>query len=383
MIDSYEAVVVGGGIVGASAAYHLARNDVETLLVDRRDEGRATDAGAGIIAPATSSRTASDPWFELAVDAFEYYPTLVERLADDGERDTSFSRPGLLAVAADRDEVEPLSENRAQMDDRRRRLGNPAPGSVESLEPADAEDRLPGLAPVEDGFHYADAARIDGRVFARAMRRAAEREGLTVEDGSVVDLAVGGGAVTGVELEDGKGFEAGRVVVAGGAWSSELAERTGVDVPVEPQRGQIAHLHAPDLPTGEWPIVKGYRGHYVVPWPDGRVAVGATRESNAGYDPRPTAGGVRTVLKEALRLVPVLADATLREVRVGLRPASPDGLPILGPAPGVDGAYLATGHGPTGLTLGPYSGKLVAEMARGEPPAGDLEPFSPGRFDER
>ncbi|WP_255171467.1 NAD(P)/FAD-dependent oxidoreductase [Natrononativus amylolyticus] len=380
MNDAYEAVVVGGGIVGASAAYHLVRDGVETLLVDRDDEGRATDAGAGIVSPATSSRTASGPWFGLAVDAFEYYPTLVARLEAAGERETSFSRPGLLAVAVDEDETAPLSNSLERIDERKRRLANPAPGSVESLEPPAASARLPGLAPVRRAFHYADAARIDGRRFADATRRAAEDAGLDVENGDVADLTVANGSVRAVELADGRTIGADRVVVTGGAWSPAFADRLDVEIPVEPQRGQIAHLRHPELPTGEWPIVKGFRGHYVVPWSDGRVAVGATRESGSGYASRTTAAGVREVLEEALRLIPALGDAELREVRVGLRPASPDGLPILGAVPGIEGAYLATGHGPTGLTLGPYSGKLIAELVRGEAPSSGLEPFAPERF---
>lgn len=383
MNEPYEAVVVGGGIVGTSVAYHLVRNDVSTLLVDRYNDGRATDAGAGIVAPATSSRNASDPWFELAVDAFEYYPSLIERLADEQDGDTSFSRPGLLAVAADRDEIDPFSKTVARMDDRQQRLANPAPGSVESLDPTEATELLPGLTTVERGFYYANAARVDGRRITDAMCRAAELEGLTVENGDVVDLTVTNGTVRGLELADGRTIRTDRAVVAGGAWSSSFEEQLHVDVPVEPQRGQIAHLHSPTLPTGEWPILKGFRGHYIVPWEGGHVAVGATRESDTGYAPRTTAAGVHTVLEEALRLVPALGDAELREVRVGLRPASPDEHPILGPVPGVEDAYLATGHGPTGLTLGPYSGKIVAELVRGERTASDLDPFLPERFDDQ
>lgn len=133
-------------------------------------------------------------------------------------------------------------------------------------------------------------------------------------------------------------------------------------------------------PTDDWPILGGYHGHYMVPWADGHVACGATREEGSGFDPRATAAGVREVLDEALSLAPGLSDATFREVRVGLRPSTEDGLPVLGEVPDVDGAFLATGTGPTGLTIGPYSGKLVADVVRGEEPVVDLGVFSVGRF---
>src|SRR5262249_30516340 len=118
----------------------------------------------------------------------------------------------------------------------------------------------------------------------------------------------------------------------------------------------------------------------LVPWPDARVAAGATRETGSGFDPRVTAAGVREVLQEALRVAPGLADWDLHEMRVGLRPLSRDGLPILGAVPGTEGAYLITGHGASGLQLGPYSGKVVADLMLGRPAEIDLAPFSVSRF---
>jgi len=164
---------------------------------------------------------------------------------------------------------------------------------------------------------------------------------------------------------------------------SGFGDDLGIDLPVEPLRGQIVHLDTGeqfDTPSGEWPIVGGYDDNYLVPWPDDRVAVGATREEGVGLDPRVTAGGVDEVLGAGLRLAPGLADATLAEIRVGLRPGSPDGRPMLGAVPDVEGAFVATGHGPTGLMLGPFSGKVVAELVQGNEPEVDLSAFAPERF---
>jgi D-amino-acid dehydrogenase len=135
--------------------------------------------------------------------------------------------------------------------------------------------------------------------------------------------------------------------------------------------------------TGHWPFVVGFHGHYLLTFPERRVVVGATREDGSGFDHRATAGGVREVLGEALRVAPGLAGATLTEVRVGFRPVTPDGLPILGPIDGVAGAYVATGMGPTGLTVGPYGGALVADLAMGIEPRLDLAPFLASRFGPR
>jgi D-amino-acid dehydrogenase len=380
----YDAVVVGGGIVGSSVAYHLARDGADALLVDREDEGRATDAGAGILSPATSSRTGSDPWFEFAVEAVDYYPELVSRLCDEQAGDAGYAQCGLLSVAIEEAEVEEFDRAMDRIETRQRELGQPEPGSFAEVSPRDARDRFPALANVERAAYYDEAARVDGRLLTDALRRAGRAHGLDVKEATAEELRVERGGVEAVVTDEGT-VKTEAAVVAGGAWSSEFADQLGVEIPVEPQRGQIAHLdrHGASsqvADTADWPIVSAFRGHYLVPWPGGRVAAGATRETGSGFDPRPTAGGVREVLDEALRVAPGLANAELAEVRVGLRPLSEDELPVLGRVPEIDGAYLATGHGPTGLQLGPYSGKVVAAMVQGAEPETDVSAFAVGRF---
>ncbi|WP_066414375.1 NAD(P)/FAD-dependent oxidoreductase [Halorubrum aethiopicum] len=358
----YDTVVVGGGIVGSSVGYHLARAGVETLVVDRRDAGRATTAGAGIVSPGTSSRTADDDWFAFGTDAGDYYPDLVDRLESDGVSDTSYGRVGLIAAAVDDDELAPYEEATARIEARRDELPD-----IKEIDPSTATDRVPALAEPQRVFHVPDAARVNGQTFARALREAGRTHGLETTERDVTRIRTRehpgsrDAQVTGVETADGSRIDANRVVIAGGAWSSAFGDDLETEIPVEPKRGQIVHLDLPDADTGSWPVLKGFRHHYIVPWPDGRLVAGATRETGSGFDPRVTAGGLQEVLEEALRVAPGLDDATVIEHRVGLRPVCADGVPVLGPVPGVEGAHLATGHGATGLTLGPYSGKVVAD----------------------
>ncbi|WP_435152593.1 NAD(P)/FAD-dependent oxidoreductase [Haladaptatus sp. DFWS20] len=375
----YDTIIVGGGIVGASVAYHLARDGVETLLIDRHDEGRATDAGAGIISPATSSRTASSEWFELALDAAAYYPTLDERLKDEQDGDTGYSNCKLLSVALDDDEISEFDAATERIEKRKKKYDRPKPGTTTELSSDEAREKFPALARTKRCRAYSDAARVVARTFTAALLRAGKGHGLETVERDVTDIAHEAGVVTGVETANGDSYDADTVVVAGGAWSQAFEASLGVSIPVEPQRGQIIHLDCHDTDTASWPILGAFRGHYVVPWPDNRIAVGATREVGSGFEPRTTVEGVHEVLDEALRVAPGLRDAEVAEIRIGLRPRSADQLPVLGPIPTVEGVHLATGHGATGLQLGPYSGKVVADGIQGK--TADIDHFSVNRFE--
>jgi glycine/D-amino acid oxidase-like deaminating enzyme len=373
-----DAAIVGGGILGTATAYHLVSAGVRTLLVDRADVGRATDAGAGILSPETNSRD-PEAWFQLAVEAAAYYPGLIERLRDEQANDTGYARCGQLVVAVSDDEAEPFERARRLVFERQRRRGLPAPEDLHEVTPAEARELFPPLAPVRGAIYSRKAARVDGRLLNRALRTAAEARGLLVRAGSVERLVLEGGAVRGLLL-DGDTVPASAVAIAGGAWSEAFAAQLGASIPVAPQRGQIIHLGLLGVDTRRWPMISAFHHHYMVPWPDSRVVAGATRETGSGFAPHTTTVGVREVLGEALRVAPGLAGAEVREIRVGLRPLTSDGLPVLGAVPGVRGVFLVTGHGPSGLTLGAYSGKLIADQMLGKPPTLDLGPFSVARF---
>ncbi len=376
---SYDAIVIGGGIVGMSTAYHLVCAGARTLLVDRKDKGRATDAGAGILSPATNIRD-PDPWQRLASLAVEYYPGLIENLTAEQAGDTGFAKCGMMIVAVSDDELEPFDVARRRIFNRRSRRGKPSAEDLYEISPKEARNRFPALADVQGAIYYREAARVDGRLLTEALRRAAVARGLAVEHAGVEQLRIDNDTVTGVATDTGT-ISATGVVIAGGAWSHAFGLRLGVQIPVEPQRGQIIHLGLPAAAdTSSWAIVSAVRGHYMVPWPDNRVVVGATRETGSGFDARATAAGVREVLAEALRVAPGLAAAEILDIRVGLRPYTQDLLPVLGPVPGKRNVYLATGHGPTGLQLGPYSGKLIADLFLDRDLPIDLDAYRVTRF---
>ncbi len=378
----YNTLIIGGGVLGAATAYHLARDGVRTLLVDRRDAGRATSAGAGIIAPETNTRD-GDAWFRFGIEAGRYYPTLIEQMRETGAPDTGYARCGKLTVAAATDEVEPFEQMLHTVRQRQAERNLPAADDFDELTAVEARERFPALGNVQRACWLGSAARIDGRQLEAALRHAGRQHGLVERKASVERILVEGDRAIGV-VADGKEIHANAVVVAAGAWSNALLAPFGAQIPVAPQRGQIAHLDLPtgtfDLDTGDWPVVTGFHGHYLVAWPNGRVVGGATRETDSGFVPQTTAAGVVETLSEVLRIAPGLATASVREVRVGLRPYSADGLPVLGRLPGVEGLFLATGNGPTGLTLGPLSGRAVANLVQGREAGVEIAAFGIERF---
>jgi D-amino-acid dehydrogenase len=371
-----DVVVIGGGLVGWSTAYRLARAGLGVSVVDRADPGHATAAGAGIIAPGTSFRPLP-AFYPFGSAAVAYYPTLLADLAEDGETDTGYEVVGCLFVAQNEEEAARLPATMRTMAERRDGgMGNI--GDLSLVEGATATSLFPPLAAFPAAIYLSGAARVDGRRFRDALRRAAERRGVVALTGTALPV-VENDRATGVNI-DGRLFAAGSVVVSGGAWSNDLGDALGLRLPVEPQRGQIVHLDLPGTETGSWPIVQGYFDHYLLTFRPNRVVVGATREVGSGYDVRLTAGGVHQVLGQGLTLAPGLATAGIAEIRIGLRPMSPDGLPIIGRAPGYANVYLCTGHGPSGLQLGPVSGAAVAGMIAGAAPEIDLSAFAPERF---
>jgi D-amino-acid dehydrogenase len=353
-------VVVGGGIVGASAAFHLADGGAEVVLVDDDRDGRATHAGAGIV--GWPWRDPSRPIFELRRRAVAAYPELAARVG------FGFEVVGELFVAPPGRLLHESEEA----------LARGTVGPVQRLEPEQARAAFPYLASELAALQVTTTARVHGDAIRDRLIAGATAAGAEILAGRA-ELVCGPRGVQGVRV-DGRQIATGDVVVAAGTWSAELVAPAGVSLAVAPQRGQILHLGVREDTTA-MPVVQPLDAdHYLLPFADQRLVVGATRETGSGPDPRLTAGGVARVLNDALRVAPGLAHATVRELRVGLRPATPDGAPILGAVPGCPGLWAATGAGPQGLTIGPYCGKLIADLVLGRPDEVDLTPYAPGRF---
>src|SRR3954447_18191213 len=375
MRSAARVVVVGAGIVGATAAWQLARRGVDVVLVESGETGPATSAGAGIVQPWRPA--AAGPWAAYSDLAGQTWPQLAADLTAESGQDPSYAAVGGLTVSRD---VAALRRQAEELEVAGAARGWTGLGEVVLLEPGQSGARFPVLHEELAAVSIGGVGRVDGRSFREAAVVAAQAAGAVRRVGRA-ELAGDGVRVHGVRVH-GELLAADAVVLAAGAWSAELLAPLGVTVAVGPMRGQIVHLQLP-VDSDGWPTVmtlgEEYGHHYLLAFPGGRVVVGATREADAGFDHRVTAAGQRQVLDAALTLAPGLADATVLETRVGFRPVTPDGFPLLGAVPGVDGLVVATGLGANGLTYGPLMGVLAAGLALGEEPPFDLTPFRPDR----
>ncbi len=351
-MEKPRVVIVGDGVAGAATAFALARRGAAVTVVDAGLVGRATDAGAGIVQPWSTS--SDGEFYELYSAGADFYPELIERLAEAGVHEIGYRRSGALVVDRDASVIEEVAQRV-----RVRAAASRTAGDVRLVDPGAARELFPPLADGYHGLHIAGGARVDGRALRTGLLEAAAAHGATRVEARAE--LTDDGAVT----VDGTALPADAIVVAAGAWTDRVLRPLGVRARVEPQRGQLVHLRV-DADTRSWPSVHPVAPHYLVAFDAGRIVAGATRETGSGFDARVTAAGERQVLDDALALAPGLAGASVIETRVGLRPLPEGGLPTVGPVDGRPGIYVNAGFGAGGLTMGPLVGDLLAERVVAE-----------------
>jgi glycine oxidase len=334
-------VIVGGGIIGCAVAERLSRDGHQVLLLERDRVGaHASGAAAGLLAPFSESEGASS---ELGERSLALFPELVARLSRCG-MDVEFRRHETIRPAL------------TAADERRLRR---RPGAKAWLDAAAAREAEPALNPRVRGAALFDEAQVTPPRLVEALARTAVAQGAEIREGAPVgELATRGGALRGVQTGDGL-IEADLVVLAAGPWSPALASPLGLALDVRPSRGQLVTLRP--RPGGGPARMVTWRGSYLVPKPDGSVVAGSTEEE-AGFDARPTAEGIATLLQFATAAVPGLGAATVDRVWAALRPATPSGEPVIGPAPELSGLLIATGHNRNGILLAPITAERVAAL---------------------
>jgi glycine oxidase len=361
--------IVGAGIIGYAVAYELAARGAEVRLIDPRGLGQgATRASAGILAPHIEGH--SPDLLRLGVCSLDHYDRFIGRVAADAQSAIEYRRSGTLQVARTDAEAGELEEAARLLAQRGAPYTAVDGSGARQLEPSLAGDICAGLLVPNHG--YVGVATLMAALAAASRRRGARL------DLSPVDRIESAG---GVRIHAGsERIESDAVVVAAGSWSGGISMAPAAAAPLRPVRGQIVQLRfdAPPLTRVVWGAASGSVA-YLVPWTDGTVLVGATSE-DVGFDESVTATAVAQLRNAASQLLPASRTARFIEARAGLRPATPDELPIVGRSSTMRGVYYATGHYRNGVLLAPLTASFVADLVLDGRERPELALMRPDRF---
>ena len=374
-----DVLVLGGGLIGLVTAWRAAQRGLRVTVVDPEPGGGAARVAAGMLAPVTELRPGEEALLRLNLASAARYPGFAAELAEVTGRDIGYRECGTLQLALDADDRLQVRELQALQ----RRCGLAA----EWLSGRECRALEPMLAPaVQGGLHVTGDHQADPRLLLAALLTACARAGVVLHRAWARALTVTGGRATGVLLDGGERLSAGQCVLAAGCRSGELAGLpVAVLPPVRPVKGQVVRLRMPPSRPGRRPFLSRtvraqvHGGQvYLVPRASGELVLGATMEEH-GTAAGVTAGGVYRLLRDAHALLPGVSELPLAETGSGLRPATPDNGPLLGPS-ALPGLHLATGHHRNGVLLAPLTGEaLAASLTEGELPSYAKE-FDARRF---
>jgi glycine oxidase ThiO len=356
-MKSWDVIIIGGGIIGLSLAIELRKQRLRVLIVERGEPGReASHAAAGMLAAAGDEFPAALK--PLAEESARMYPEFAHELEDESGLKVDLREQGTIVISCDGNfpaVAEPLSPQRMRSLEPSLRLPcEPAPGRGHELLAAHLPERS-----------------VDPRALVAAAIKAARHRDVDISSGTEVKaLLVGAGRVSGVKTER-TSYSAGVVVNCAGAWAGSIQPW---DFPVKPIKGQmLAVVGGPALKH----VVRA-KHVYLVPRTDGRLVIGSTLE-DTGFGKQTDINTLEQLFEAALELVPGLAESRRNEAWAGLRPGTPDELPILGET-STSGFFVATGHYRDGILLAPVTACIMADLLLEGPAGHDLTPFSPGRF---
>ena len=359
-------IVIGAGVIGCAVGYELAARGAGVRLLDMRDVGQgATRASAGVLCPHIEGHGA--PLLQLGTRSLAMYDEFIAHVSHDARQSIEYRRNGTLEVALSDDEAARLKGFSALH----------ARGGIEHryLEPREARGLEPGLSErITGALLVPTHGYVAVGSLTTALAAAAAARGARVDRATAVKSVTPSAAGLQVVVDD-LPVTADAVIIAAGSWSSQIAVGRS-HPPVKPIRGQLLHLAfaAPPLPRVVWGA-----NCYMVPWEDGSLLVGATLE-DVGFDEGATASAVHGLIDCASELLPSARAGGFREVRVGLRPATSDELPIVGASSTVPGVFYATGHYRNGVLLAPLTAAIVADLVLAGRLAPELAITDPKRF---
>jgi glycine oxidase len=383
-VSAYDVIIVGGGLIGGSIAFELASEKLRVAVLDRQEPGReASWAAAGMLAPGPDSPEAP-ALVPLGRESLRLYPQFIAAIEQASGKSTDFTRNGTFEVF--RGPQAEIARNKMVAEFHRMGL------SAEALSPTEARKQERSLGAGTGAVAWLpEEATVDPRLLVEAVLAAARQNGAEIRAHCPVDALLHEDKACAGVISGGRNIAAEHVIIAAGSFCGTIAgnriahadgaQETGPlpqlrqYAPVHPVRGQMLALRSETVQLRK--VLRSQHG-YLVPRRDGRIIAGSTLE-NAGFVKEVTPQGVRQILDAALELAPALADAKIVEEWSGLRPGTPDLLPIIGPAD-IAGLWLATGHYRNGILLAPATAKIMRDWILTGKSNFNAEGFSPLRF---
>ena len=350
-----KVAIVGAGIVGATAAYYLSKEaDIEVTVFDH-GYGQATKAAAGIISPWFSKRR-NKAWYKMARLGADFYVDLLADLEKSGQEVDFYQRSGVFLLKKDDSKLEELYKLALQ-----RRNESPLIGELAILDQTVASNLFPGLEGFERLLYASGGARVDGQLLVSRLLEVSQVKVIN-EEVSLTPLALG-------YQIDNQMFD--QVILSTGAWLGHILEPLGYEVDVRPQKGQLRDYQV-EQDMGDYPVVMPEGEWDLIPFPGGKLSLGATHENDMGFDLTVDENLLQQMAEAASPFYPALAEAILSGERVGIRAYTSDFSPFFGQVPNLSGVYTASGLGSSGLTTGPIIGYHLVQMLQGR--SGVLDP---------
>ena len=350
-----KVAIVGAGIVGATAAYYLSKEaDIEVTVFDH-GYGQATKAAAGIISPWFSKRR-NKAWYKMARLGADFYVDLLADIEKTGQKVDFYQRSGVFLLKKDDSKLEELYDLALQ-----RRDESPLIGELAILDQAAASSLFPGLKGFERLLYASGGARVDGQLLVSRLLEASQVKVIKKEV-SLKPLS------SGYQI-DNQMFD--QVILSTGAWLGHILEPLGYEVDVRPQKGQLRDYQV-EQDMGDYPVVMPEGEWDLIPFPGGKLSLGATHENDMGFDLTVDENLLQQMAEAASPFYPALAEAISSGERVGIRAYTSDFSLFFGQVPALSGVYTASGLGSSGLTTGPIIGYHLAQMLQGR--SGVLDP---------
>jgi len=357
----YDAIVIGGGLIGASSAYELSKTGLRVLLLEKRTMGSGASGTSAAMLECQTDAHRGEPFLSLARASNRLFPALYQELLDLTGIDFQYEPSGILEIALTEEEARTL------------KAGTPA----QWLDSNDVRKNYPQLVPENfGGAFYQNDGQVNGEKFLAAMAQAARLTGTEIKENiGPLHLVVNHDQALEARSRN-EVFTADKFIVCAGAWSNEILKPIGHALELEPIRGQLIVFDTPKRPL-PCPVYTRSCG-YITPKKDGTTLAGSTIE-RVGFNEAATPEAEALLRSQAIRLLPSLSRQAVRGMTAGLRPGTPDDLPYLGHFPEIKNLIVATGHYRNGILLSPITAGIVASLVAGTPPPVDIRPFSPSR----